>query len=70
MLVLTRLVGESIVIGDPPIATITIVRVTRPNNAGETRVRVGVRAAPEVRVDRSKVRAARLAAQAGGQLAP
>lgn len=54
MLVLTRRIGEKIVIGD--VISVTVVSITAD------KVRLGISAPPSVRVDRSEVHARRLEA--------
>jgi carbon storage regulator len=51
MLVLTRRLGETIIIGDSIRVTVTLIEGMR--------VRIGVVAPPEVRIDREEVRRAR-----------
>jgi len=56
MLVFTRKMDESFFIGDK-------IKVTVVDIRGD-KVRIGIEAPPEVRVDREEVRAARLSAEA------
>jgi carbon storage regulator len=51
MLILSRRSGESIKIGDDIIVTVTQIDVR-----GQGRVRIGVHAPPQTRVDREEVR--------------
>lgn len=50
MLILTRRIGEAIVIGDD--VTVTVMQVDGRNGA----VRIGIKAPPEVQVDRQEIR--------------
>ncbi len=59
MLILTRKVGESIVIGDD--VTVTLLEMRR------NQVRLAIRAPREVPIDREEVRADKVAKQAGQQ---
>ena len=62
MLVLSRKVGEEILIGEN-------IRLTILSTKGE-RVRIGIAAPPEVRVDRYELHLRRMEGQVDGKYAP